>query len=372
MRFCAICNEGFEDLVAEEVTRRTGSDAVMGKSYVSFECDSEKAILFAYLTQSAKKVMKILSVFKAKDEAEIVKKAADIDYSSIHGSFCVRCSRHSIERDLGSSVYKRLADPVVDMESPDYLIYFHWSSTRTSGAYDVVAGVDLTGIDLSKRSYKIFAHPSSIKGTLAYFLVALSGFDGNGQFLDPCSGSGTICAEAAYLATGISPRFFDKDDIVGRSLDGRSLEPFLERYDETIDHEKLRSLKNSISSYDVDLQAVNSAKKNLKIGGIDKFVSVAKGDIDWLETKFEESSIDHIVSNPPAYSKYNQKKNDKFFDKFFYQTEFVLSDTGKIVILTNSERPISLSERYGLVPQIERRFMVGSSEMLILSFTKKH
>lgn len=380
MRFCAICNEGFEDLVADEMKRRSDSISVTkeGRSYVMFECDPEEAIRFAYVTQSAKKILRLLSLYSVKEKTEIVQNAEDIDFSSIDGSFCVRCSEKSHEKALGSVVHSKLENPVVDMSAPENLIYFHKSSSASDATSDVVVGVDMTAQDLSKRGYKIFSHPSSIKGTLAYFMVALSGYSGEGVFLDPCSGSGTICAEAAYLVTGISIRFFEKDSFgrpmsLGKGWSGRGWKEVLEEYDRSVMTDKSSSGKSagpSIFSYDVDLQAVNSAKKNLKIGGIDSYVSVARGDIDWLETKFEESSVDFVVSNPPHYSKHNMKKNDKFFDKFFYQVEYVLSEKGKVVILTNSERPIEISARYGFTGVIERRFQLGSSEHLIISFTK--
>ncbi len=369
MKFCAVCNEGFEDLVEDELERKLGIRGEPRAASVIFECPAEDAMRFTYLTQSSKRVLKLVGEFRAHDEAELLEKAKGMAYDIPEGSFCVRCSRHTLEKDLGAAVYSSLDSPKVDMSSPDNQVFFHWAKAA-DGVLDVVIGIDISQQDLSKRSYKIFAHPSSIKGTLAYYMVALSGYKGEGTLLDPCSGSGTICAEAAYIATGISPRYFDKDTFRACLSCNREWKPVMESYDErNSKHLKKLSL-GPILSYDVDLQAVNSTKKNLKVGGIDKFVSVARGDIDWLETKFEESSVDYIVSNPPHYSKHNTKKNDKFFDKLFYQTAFVLSPDGKMVLLTNSERPMEISKKYGLTPSIEKRFSQGSSEKFILSFVK--
>ena len=368
--FCIVCNENFEDLVAEELKRICKKTSTMGNGFVFFQGTLEDVMRYIYLTQSSKKVLLSLMVFKYKDEFKLLKDIETLNddfFSFIDGSFSIRSNLHHIERDVGSAIYKKLSNPVVEMSNPDYPMNIHISENSA------VLGIELSEGDLSKRTYKIFSHPSSIKGTLAYFLVAISGYNGKGLFLDPCCGSGTICAEAGYLASGMSLRYFDKSKILSSKMfEGIDTSHFFKKLDDEVKSKKDNlSKKTEIRAYDIDLQSVNATKKNLKIGGIEKFVSVAKGDIDWLETKFKENSVDYVVSNPSAYTKTNTKKSDKFFDIFFYQTEFILSKKGKIVLLLNSERPLEFAKKYKLIPKLEKKLGLGDAEKYIYSFTKK-
>ncbi len=375
MRFVIVCNESFEDIVAQEVKDILGIETEVSESRVFFDCSFDEIVKFTYRTQSAKRILIHLSSFSLEDgegQEEILShlKRERESLSKIDGSFCVRSSMHSLERPIGSAIHEILDDPEVDMESPDYLVYAH--AIKEGGHTDVLLGIDITQKDLSKRDYRVFAHPSSIKGTLGFFMLMLSGYKRGDMILDPCSGSGTICAEAAYRASGISPRFYGKQELFSkRFYESSDAQSIMEKEDAKFSRDDIKRLKGTIISYDVDLQAVNSAKKNFKIGGVDRLISSAKGDIDWLETKFDEASVKHIVSNPPEYNKFNSKKMDKFYDVFFYQTEFVLADEGDIVILCNSENIVKIAERYSLELNMKRDFMHGNTKRHIFRFKKK-
>ena len=365
--FAIFCNEHFEDLVQEEIQYICGLDSSSDAGLVFFEGHLDDVVKYTYLTQSAKKVLMLLSKFKFEDDNDLLSKIRSLDFSMIDGSFVVRCNKRSLEKPIGSEIHRQLENPKVDVSSPDYPIYIDICGNKA------LVGIELSSLDLSKRTYKIFSHPSSIKGTLGYYLMKISGYDGKGTFLDPCAGSGTICIEAGYFTTKFSPRFFDKSNLFSSKVfEEIDKEQILCKIDDAFASKKNQAnlKKIDIRAYDIDLQAVNATKKNLKIGGIEKFVSVAKGDIDWLETKFEENSVDYIVSNPPAYTKTNTKKADKFFDKFFYQTEYILSKKGKIVLLLNSERPLDLAKKYKLTATLERKFELGDSMRYIYSFKK--
>ena len=368
MDFCIICNEGFEDLVSKELKNICNISSKIERGIVLFKGNLEDVVKFCYKTQSAKKVLKLISKFIIEDDTALFNEISKIDFSFIDGSFLVRSNKHSLEKEIGALIYKKIKNPNVSLKNPDYVIYVNYLNNNEKT--EISLGIDLCAIDLSKRSYKIFTHPSSIKGTLAYFLVALSGYKGKGLFLDPCSGAGTISTEAGFIASKISPRYFDKSDIFYlNQFKDVNLKELLSKIDDEIiskEDSKLIDIRN----YDVDLQAVNAVKKNLKIAGIEKYIFSAKGDIDWLETKFDENSVDFIVSNPPSYTSTNQKKNDKFYERFFYQTEFVLSKKGKIILLLNSKRPIEFATKYKLKSNLERQFQLGDKEMYVFSFKK--
>ncbi|MFW5852665.1 MAG: methyltransferase [Nanoarchaeota archaeon] len=372
MKFAVKCIKDFEEIAAKEAKDLISVSPELGESYIFFDATIEKIAKYVYLAQSPRIVLNLLMKSderksEGNSEKEIMSKIEKSDFSFIDGSFAVRCSKHSLEREIGSLIYKQLDKPIVSMESPDYPLYLDILDRS------YVLGINITDMELDKRGYKIFSHPSSIKGTLGYSLVAISGYKGKGLFLDPCAGSGTICAEAAYSATKFPIRFFEKEKLFSSKFFTKFLD---EDSSEDQYLNKLEKTKNidpksiNIRAYDVDLQSVNAMKKNFKIGGIENNISVGRGDIDWLETKFKENSVDFIVTNPPSYTKFTEKKIDKFYNKFFYQTEFILSKEGKMVILTNSLKPIEIAKKYKLDGNIEKTSSKGDMKRNIISFRK--
>jgi putative N6-adenine-specific DNA methylase len=361
-QFVTICNFGFEDLVKEEIEEILHVEAISKKAHVFFETTLEKILLYVYRTQAAKQVLLLLGKFNASQD--IPQQLESVDYSLITGSFCVRCKKSALEKELGGVVYKKLNNPKVDMKNADYPLYVHWHDAEG------IIGINLAG-DLSKRSYRVFAHPSSIKGTLAYFLVALSGFKGKGVFLDPSAGSGTIAAEAAFKVSGYPVRYYDKNELVKTTLfedHDVYVSKTLREYDKAWKAEEHPVLM--IRSYDVDLQSVNAAKKNFKIAGVEKMIDPAKADIQWLDTKFEKQSVDFIVSNPPAYTKFTQKQNDKFFEGFFYHAEFILSKKGSITLLLNSKNTLQFAEKHGFKATLLKQFIIGDKDWSIYQFKR--
>lgn len=194
-------------------------------------------------------------------------------------------------------------------------------------------GIDFAGCNLSKRDYKIFQSKSSIKGTLAYSLVRLSGFSLNKILVDSFTNEGIIPIEAALFSLNFPVNYYSKDKFSFQRLKPvkeLDLSSFYKKID-------LKILKNKSKIYGIVSQPrfIKFAQKNSKIAGINKFISFSKVDVDWLDTKFEKNSIDCFVSFPPLISK-NNKKIEKIYNELFYQLNYILKNKGKIVILTNN------------------------------------
>ena len=72
-------------------------------------------------------------------------------------------------------------------------------------------GILINPFDLSKREYRVFAHSADIKGTLAYALLRISGYNPVKHFLfDPFTRSGTIAIEAALFGSGLPANYYRK------------------------------------------------------------------------------------------------------------------------------------------------------------------
>ncbi|MBK9070436.1 MAG: hypothetical protein IPL79_05470 [Myxococcales bacterium] len=110
----------------------------------------------------------------------------------------------------------------IDAERPDLLL-----SARVDDDERLVVSLDLGGRSLSQRGYRAQAGEAPLREHLAASLVMLSRYDARREiFFDPMCGAGTICIEAALMATaaarmsGLPPLFPDTvPHIVGNELD---------------------------------------------------------------------------------------------------------------------------------------------------------
>jgi putative N6-adenine-specific DNA methylase len=373
----AITNKGFEDITEEEIKEICGKSVkTMAKdSVVIFETTKQNILKVAYRTQTIRFVFLFIEKFEFSSIDDFNKKSKNINYSdfvSKEEKFAVKCYKNSdFDKNISSyEIEKEIADNIqfsVDLKNPDIII---GTFVTKSNCY---IGIDICGFDMSRRYYKIFNSPKSIKGNLAFFLLKRANYSGKERLLDPMAGSGTIPIEAAHYSSKRSLNYYRKKDYKFLKMKifedvflGSKLN-FFKKEDALI---KDAPSKEKIYAYDNQLSCVNSIKKNAKIAGVSKYVFQGRGEIDWIDTKFNEKSIDIIVTNPPAWSKFNEKKNTKLFEQLFSRAKPILKKSGKIVILTNTDTvcKIAKSEKFKLNERWE--FKIGDSIKYIFSFSK--
>lgn len=363
MKGIAITNPGIEDVAKLEIKELIGKTASVYGNVVAFDCSVDDLCLLAYKAQSLSYLMSLLGHFDFKSLDDISKKAAKIDVKDWlkKGSVAVKCERVGEHPFTSQDAEKVVADalfkgskPKVDLKNPDIiiLVYIHDNNCHI--------GIDFAGFDLSKRDYKIFTHPSSIKGTIAYALVRLSGWK-KGILLDTFCGSGTIPIEAALFASSFPLNFFKKDKF--------AFTKFHKFNFDKVDKKAKKKIAGKILGYDGFLPAVNASGKNAKIGGVEKFITFSKMDVEWLDTKFDKSTVDFIVTDPPHLTQENRRTMEKVYKEFFYQAEFVLSKKGKIVLITrNADEIKKYSQEHKFKLSSERSVWVGKQESKVLVF----
>ena len=129
--------------------------------------------------------------------------------------------------------------------------------------------------------------------------------------------------------------FFQKDALLFTSnpkLDDLDLDKFFSG----IDKKEVKPKVKLIAS-DSQLRHVKSVKSNAKIAGVEKYVDVARMDIEWLDAKFDGGAISHIITQPPELSK-NKSEPEirKILNEFFHQAEFILAKDGKVIAFNRS------------------------------------
>ncbi len=195
-------------------------------------------------------------------------------------------------------------------------------------------GIDFCGFDLSKRDYKVFSSASDIKGTIAYSLLRIAGYKKEKKLLDPFCSSGIIPIEAALYNKG-TLNYYRKDDFAFLKL-----KPF-----EKQNFEQL-------------------------IAAINKDIEFSRADLEWLDTRFDKNEIDLIVTKP-MFSKYDLKRTKKTYDEFFYAAKYILSEKGKIVLISRSIDLLKESaEKNGFKITDERIVWQGQQKLEIIVFIK--
>lgn len=369
--------EGIEDISALEIKELIGKEAVKGKSIVEFNADSEEDLFrLCYSCQSMSKIILLLKKFHFKDDffKELKANIKDTDFKDWvdEGTKIAFRSERLGEHEFKSTDIESNAAEYffeenkakVDLKSPELIIFTILIDK------DCYIGIDFSGSDLSKRDYKIFSNMKSLNPSVAYSLVRFSGYDKKEILLDPFSGSGEIGIEATLFACNHSPRYYSKDKFAFRRIPkfkSFDFESFFEKID------KGSKMENKeIYSLDNQLKNVMAIRKNAKISGIHKFLTMTRVDIDWLETRFEKGKVGKIVAYLPDIPKHGDKNAiEKVITEFFYQAEFILSGKGAIVIICkNNEFMKTPLKKYSFNLEEEKIIWQGK-EKLIVSIIKK-
>ncbi len=370
MKAFAITHPGTEDIAAVEVQELTDSAAELREAAVLFEIKKpEELCSFCYYAQSIIKAGLLFTEFNASPGLEEtfskIKPALEdshlLEWLKRGRSFKSECRREGEHNFSSVDLSSRIAAFISkttglpsDFKNPDIILFAYVRKDR--GYF----GVDFSGIDLSKRDYKVFAHPASLKGTIAYSLLRISGYKKNETILDPFAKSGVIPIEAAMFSSGTSVNKYRLDLLAFSKLVG------------FIPKEKAAKAGAKIIGADSQIRNLKAAEKNAKIAGVKKLIAFSRIDIEWLDTKFKKGEIDKIVTCPPSVSKRaDPKEMEKLYNEFFYQSEYILSKTGKMALLTKSPDQIkAAAQKHKFALESERVVWSGKEALQALVFKK--
>jgi 23S rRNA G2445 N2-methylase RlmL len=348
---CAITDKGIEKIALLELDEIIKAKGNPEECAVLFECkDYDQLLTFCYKSQSIRRALILFGSFTFKNQEELnaksgesLKKTKLKEWFSKENTFRVECERigehdfgsQTVEEAIGEKVIEQVKQelgfkPKVSMKSPDTKIYVFINNNK---AY---FGIDLAGRDLSKRNYRIFSAPGIINANLAYALVRMSSYspEKKQKFVDVFCKSGVVCIEAALYAANLSVNYYAKDFAF------KKLKPFAkkdwEAFFKSIDS-KARLEKLDIIGSDPLLRNLEASKKNAKLAGIDKLINFSKIDIEWLDTKKDEKSIEIVASRIACPSKHTREADvRKLYKELFYQLEFVMKKKAKLALLTEN------------------------------------
>lgn len=383
MKAIVITHKGIEDIAALEIKELIKANPKVNETVVLFE---PKKIIdlckLAYKAQSITRVVYLFDEFKIQNDFNKILKTIEKRIKKINldkwldknKSFKVLCrhltnnnfSSQDIEKEAGAFIIenikqKKAYNQKVDLENPDLIFYIYIFNERC------YLGVDFCGFDLSKRDYKVFSSASDIKGTIAYSLLRIAGYEKQKKLLDPFCSSGVIPIEAALYSRG-TVNYYRKEDFAFLKLKPCEKNNFEGLFNKL--NKEDNKNKPLISASDQQLYHIRSAKKNAKIALVNKDIEFSRADIEWLDTRFDKNEIDLIVAKP-LFSKYDLLKTKKTYDEFFYAAKYILSEKGKIVLISRSAELLKQSaEKHGFKIAEERIVWQGQQKLQIIVFKR--
>lgn len=372
MKGLVITSKGIEDIAALEVKELINADCKVEESAVVFDFKNfEDLCLLCYKSQSADRVIYLVGSFEFQNFFNDIKgfiDKADFGKWSAYKKFKVECIRQGthdfrsidVEGEASAYLVKKLKNCKISLK--DYELSFLAYITNNKCYF----GIDFAGFELNKRAYKIFLHPNSLRGTIAYALVRESGLEKNETILDPFSRDGVVVIEAAFYATGFPVNYYKKEKFAFLKFDlGIDFGKFFISADKKI----TKKTKTEIYSFDHLFKYVDYSRKNAKIAGIDKQINFSRVELEWLDIKFKKESVDRIITNPPSSKNANL---DKIYNEFFYQSEFILKKEGTIVLITKIPEFIKkYADRHKFMVAKEKQVWSGEQELNIIIFKKK-
>ena len=373
MKGLVITSKGIEETAAKEIKELVNAKSKIEECCVVFDFNKFNDLcLLCYKSQSIDRVLYLIGSFEFKDFfADFEKFIGKLNFdgwivkSKKFRIECTRIGNHDfksvdVEAKTSGFILKKHKNFKVDMK--DYEIIFLVYIVHNKCYF----GVDFAGFELNKRGYKIFLHPSSLRGTIAYTLVRESGFEKNDVMLDPFSRDGIIPIEAAFYASGFPHNYYKKDRFAFLKLKiGVDFDRFFKDCDK-----KTKKPKSKIYSYDHLFKYVDYSRKNSRIAGVDKFIDFSRTELEWLDIKFKKESVDRIITNLPT------SKNadlDKIYNEFFYQSSYILRKSGAIALISRlPDFAKKYAEKHNFSAAKEKNVWSGEQLLKMTTFKKKN
>jgi 23S rRNA (guanine2445-N2)-methyltransferase / 23S rRNA (guanine2069-N7)-methyltransferase len=295
---------GLEEVVAKELAALGAEQIAPGRRLVNFSGDMRLLYRSNMWLRTAIRVLKPIHTFHAADEKALYRGVREIDWPTfldssgslaidpvLHSSFCTHSLYAAqLAKDAIVDQFRERfgSRPSVDLKDPDLRINLHINENR------VTIYLDSSGDSLHKRGYRTSAGEAPLNEVLAAGILQLTGWDRCTPLVDFMCGSGTLAIEAAIWARNIAPGLIRSKLGFMRWKDFDAV-----MYDELLAEARaarLATLPFPIAGTDLDAQAIESAKANARLAGVEAEV---RFDIAHFEAAKPPAENGIMVFNPP-------------------------------------------------------------------------
>ena len=365
----APCHFGLESVLKREITDLGYEITEVVDGRVSFKGDAEAIARCNVFLRTTERVMLKVGSFKALTFDELFEKIKALSWENFiprDGKFWVK-KASSIKSKLfsPSDIQRIVKKAIVDRLSNKYnILRFPEDGSEypiriTILKDEVTVGLDTSGDSLHKRGYRKLAVKAPITETLAAALISLTPWKKDRLLIDPFCGSGTIPIEAAMIGLNIAPgmnRDFQAmswDNILSKSL-------FIKAKKEAVDLID-RDSKLSIQGYDLDSSALDAARGNLALAGLEGSIHFQQRDMRDISSA---KKYGFIITNPP----YGERLEEKAAMPQLYKEmgeAFARLDEWSYYIITGFE---DAPKYFGRKPDKNRKIYNGMMKTYFYSY----
>lgn len=173
-------------------------------------------------------------------------------------------------------------------EKDKAVVHIYWKNNKAA------VYLDTSGERLAMRGYRKIPLTAPMQETLAAAIILASGWNGEGAFINPMCGSGTLAIEAAMIATNRAPGL-SRNNFSFMHILGFPETLWQEMRKKARDAAKKKLLVKIIAS-DIDPEAVRAARRNSQTAGVDHL-------IEFSTCSYEKTPLPEgggvIIVNPP-------------------------------------------------------------------------
>jgi len=182
---------------------------------------------------------------------------------------------------------KRGTRPDSGPERDRSVVHLYWKDSRC------IVYLDTSGESLSRRGYRKIPLAAPMQETLAAAILLATGWQGNGSFVNPMCGSGTLAIEAALIGLDRAPGLL-RGNFGFMHVPGYN-EVLWQELREKARKRSKRELSGRIIATDIDPAAVEAAKKNAATAGVEHLIEFSV--CDFADTAVPEGG-GVVVMNP--------------------------------------------------------------------------
>jgi len=294
---------GLEAELAKELKAIGASEIEEISRAVSFKGNLEVMYKANYLCYTALRILKPIKKFEVEDENDLyneVKRIKWWDYMDVDQTLAINAvvSYSNITHSQYASLKTKdaIADgfrekfrrrPSVDLDNPDIRINIHIYKNQCT------VSLDSSGSSLHKRGYRTVVDKAPLNEVLAAGLIKLTGWEGQTNFYDPMSGSGTLLIEAAMQARNIPAGKYRNDfGFMG-----------WKDYDEQLWNKIVKAAADNLKTFDFkiigtdhSMKAVEFAKRNVRSASFERYIEIKRSKLQNFELPISEGLM---VTNPP-------------------------------------------------------------------------
>jgi 23S rRNA G2445 N2-methylase RlmL len=251
-----------------------------GMADVETEGTMDDAMRLNLFIRTGQRVLFLLEEFNAKRPDELYKKISRIEWEDVIPEDGYLCVTSFVETPtIRDSRFANLKckDAIVDRINEKYghrpdsgpkrdrtVIHLYWRGKQCQ------VYLDTSGEPLSRRGYRRIPFKAPMQETLSAAVVLATGWKGNGNFINPMCGSGTLAIEAALIGLHKGPGLL-RNNYGFMHLNGfgaSSWKALRQQAKKTSNH----NLNSRMIATDISPVAVEAAKKNAKTAGVERLM----------------------------------------------------------------------------------------------------